>query len=153
MSHTSDTMCYTTEVFVVHGNKVLLKRHRKYGSIWLSVGGHIEDGEDPTETAIREVKEEVGLDIVLDEGSQRFKTTGQEYRDIIPPVAIGRHSVSDGPEHVILIYFARAESDKVVPEVADDEWRWVGKGELAAMDLLPNVRAYAIAALDALGAK
>lgn len=151
MSHTGDKMCYTTEVFIVYGDRVLLKRHRKYGSIWLSVGGHIEQGEDPTETALREVKEEVGLDIALDAGAQRFRTVESEYRDIIPPVAVARHGVAGGREHVIFVYFARSRTDAVVPEEPTEEWRWVTKEELATMDLVPNVRAYASAALEALG--
>ena len=150
MSHTSETMCYTAEVFIVHGDKVLLKRHRKYGSIWLSVGGHIEAGEDPVEAALREVKEEVGLDVVIDDGAQRFKSVEEHYRDLIPPVAMARHSIPDGREHLIFVYFARSASDQVIPEVADDEWRWVTRDELTTMDLVPNVRAYAEAALEAL---
>jgi 8-oxo-dGTP pyrophosphatase MutT (NUDIX family) len=55
---------HTVEVFVVSGGKVLLRKHDKYG-IWLSVGGHIELDEDPNQAALREVKEEVGLDTEL----------------------------------------------------------------------------------------
>jgi ADP-ribose pyrophosphatase YjhB (NUDIX family) len=64
MPHLHEKLDFVSDVFIVHENKVLLRKHDKY-KIWLSVGGHIEAGEDPTEAAIREVKEEVGLDIKL----------------------------------------------------------------------------------------
>jgi 8-oxo-dGTP diphosphatase len=151
MSHTSENMCYTAEVFIVHEGKVLLRRHRKYGSIWLSIGGHIEAGEDPIEAALREVKEEVGLDVVIDDSGKRYDSPIEGvFRDLIPPVAIGRHRIPGGPDHVIFVYFARCASDAVVPEDPADEWCWVSKEELASMDLVPNVRAYAMGALETL---
>ena len=150
MSHTGEKTCHTVEVFIVHKGKVLLKRHRKYGSIWLSVGGHIEQGEDPTEAALREVKEEVGLDVVLDTRQQEFRGVEDNYKDIIPPVAIGRHRVSDTLEHIVMVYFATSDSDAVVPEEPTDEWCWATKDELEKMELLPNIRTYALAALTKL---
>jgi 8-oxo-dGTP pyrophosphatase MutT (NUDIX family) len=48
---------------VIKGKKVLLI-HRKIPDVWELPGGNIEYGENPSETAKREVKEETGL-IVL----------------------------------------------------------------------------------------
>jgi 8-oxo-dGTP pyrophosphatase MutT (NUDIX family) len=42
--------------------KILLVHHKKYNK-WLQPGGHVEPFENPLETAIREVKEETGIDI------------------------------------------------------------------------------------------
>lgn len=42
--------------------KILLVHHKKLGR-WMQPGGHIEKFENPVEAAIREVKEETGLDI------------------------------------------------------------------------------------------
>ena len=56
MAHIHEKIDFTVEVFVVYQDKVLLRKHDKYG-MWLSVGGHIELDEDPNETALREVKE------------------------------------------------------------------------------------------------
>jgi ADP-ribose pyrophosphatase YjhB (NUDIX family) len=44
--------------------RVLLS-HRKDLDIWALPGGHVEDGELPTEAAIRETKEETGLKIKI----------------------------------------------------------------------------------------
>jgi 8-oxo-dGTP pyrophosphatase MutT (NUDIX family) len=41
---------------------VLLVRHRK-AKLALPSGGHVEPGEDPTDTVVRECKEELGLDM------------------------------------------------------------------------------------------
>ena len=71
MSHIHDLINFTVEVFIVYQNKVLLRLHDKY-NLWLSVGCHIELDEDPNQAAIREVKEEVGLDIVLDRSHQTY---------------------------------------------------------------------------------
>ena len=45
--------------FVVDGDRILLVYHRKFGK-YLQPGGHIEDGEEDYQTAIREVFEETG---------------------------------------------------------------------------------------------
>ena len=90
MAHIHEKVDFTAEVFVVFENKVLLRKHDKYGR-WLSVGGHIELEEDPNQAAIREVKEEVGLDVVLwDEGMQ-FTVQEENFKNLIPP----RRSLQD----------------------------------------------------------
>ncbi len=64
MAHINYKVDLCSEVFIVYNQKVLLRKHDKLG-VWLSVGGHVEINEDPTEAAVREVKEEVGLDVEL----------------------------------------------------------------------------------------
>ena len=152
MAHTHETLCYTAEVFIVYEDKVLLRMHDKH-HFWCSVGGHIELGEDPNEAALREVKEEVGLDIELWKGTRRFEEDSSEklrFRELVPPVAVNRHGVPPLHEHVTFVFFASTGKPDVVPEREEDEWRWCTKDNLAQMDLRPNIRAYAEAALDAL---
>lgn len=47
--------------------EILLLKHR-FGGHWSFPKGHVEHGETESETALREVKEETGLDIELIEG-------------------------------------------------------------------------------------
>lgn len=47
--------------------KLLLVKHR-YGGHWCFPKGHVEAGENETETALREVMEETGIRIDLQEG-------------------------------------------------------------------------------------
>ena len=152
MTHTDKKMCFTVEVFVVHEDKVLLRMHDKY-KFWCSVGGHIDEGEDPNQAAIREVKEEVGLDITLWDKEQKFHAKDGALYNIIPPAGINRHSTNDGHEHVTMIYFATSHHSDVVPEKESDEWRWVSKDELETMDRKPNIREYAGEALRVLGTR
>lgn len=48
---------------VIKDNKVLLLKKR--GNIWVLPKGHIEKGESLRQAAIREVKEETGIDVVI----------------------------------------------------------------------------------------
>jgi len=66
-------------VFVVTagGYVALIERHRHGVHYWAVPGGGIEPGESPAEAARREVREELGLDVVLERqvvrrGSQVF---------------------------------------------------------------------------------
>lgn len=153
MPHIHEKIDFTVDVFIVHANRVLLRMHDKYG-IWLSPGGHIELNEDPVEAAIREVKEEVGLDVEL-VGNPKIFTATDISREVLPPVAINRHPVSPTHEHISFVYFARAQSSEIRPTYADDiseECKWCTKEDLEQMELYPNIKAYALEALNRLGA-
>jgi 8-oxo-dGTP pyrophosphatase MutT (NUDIX family) len=52
-------VCYFVPVDET-GASVLLGAHRKAG-LWLPPGGHVEDGEDPRQTVLREAEEELGI--------------------------------------------------------------------------------------------
>ena len=153
MPHIHDKIDFTVEVFIVYKNKVLLRMHDKH-NIWLSVGGHIELNEDPVEAAIREVKEEVGLNIKI--VSEALPIGDEHYKSIISPRYMGRHHVTDTHEHVVFVYFATSDTDELNDSIYDhekSETRWVTMEELADMDLVPNVRFYATEALKELGTK
>lgn len=131
MPHIHEKIDFCAETFIVFENKVLLRVHDKH-KIWFSVGGHIELDEDPNTAAIREVKEEVGLDIELykEEGAQPHFKDGQ--KSLIPPQFMAIHPVTETHSHVVLIYFARSHTDKLelsTTEVAED-CRWFTKDEL-----------------------
>ena len=55
---------FTATVYIFHEGKTLLHKHRKHGK-WLPAGGHIEKNETPEAAALREAKEETGLEIEL----------------------------------------------------------------------------------------
>ena len=52
-----------TLCFVVKGDEILMINRNKppFMGLWNAVGGHIEDGETPEQSAIREIKEESGI--------------------------------------------------------------------------------------------
>ncbi len=153
MPHLHEKVDYTVEVFIVYKDKVLLRMHDKY-KIWLSVGGHIELDEDPIEAAYREVKEEVGLDIKIQSEVPIFDD--DDYSYLPSPRYLGKHLVNETHEHIVLVYFATTDSDKVLNSESEHELtetRWVSKEELNNMNLRPNVLHLATEALKELGTK
>lgn len=157
MPHIHEKIDFCVEVFIVHKGKVLLRMHDKL-KFWLSIGGHIELDEDPIEAAIREVKEEVGLDIQIvgeAHGIDEEKPENRGYRYLIPPRYLGRHPVGENHEHIAFVYFATAETYVLADSILDHEkgveTKWVTMAELNAMDLVPNVKFYATKALEELG--
>lgn len=149
MPHIHEKIDFVVETFIVHKDKVLLRLHDKF-KIWLSIGGHVELDEDPNQAAVREVKEEVGLDIQLYDANQLYRYSDKEDRQLIPPVGLSRHFVNPTHEHVCHVYFATSESDNVIPEKPDDQWKWVRLEEIDGMGLKPNVAFYAKEALKRL---
>lgn len=152
MPHIHEKVDFTVEVFIVYNNKVLLRKHDKY-KFWLSVGGHIELEENPNQAAIREVKEEVGLDIKLYDKNQLYQENSQDYQELIPPVFLNTNRITETHEHITLSYFANSETDQIQQgenEVSED-CRWFSKEELVTLENIPeNVRFYAQKALETL---
>jgi 8-oxo-dGTP pyrophosphatase MutT (NUDIX family) len=152
MPHIHEKIDFTVEVFIVHKDKVLLRMHDKY-KIWCSVGGHIELDEDPLEAAVREVKEEVGLDVRL-AGPAVPDFDEKDFKILMPPRYLGRHRTSLTHEHVVFVYFATSDTDQIADSLKEherSETRWVTADELDTMELVPNIKFYAQEALKALG--
>jgi|SRR5690606_29312185 len=153
MPHIHDKIDFTAEVFVVFGNKVLLRKHDKYG-IWLSVGGHIELDEDPNQAAIREVKEEVGLDIKLYD-TREYKEDSENFKELIAPVFLNRHRINDNHEHITLGYFGISRTDKFTNDSSEtaEDLRWFTVEELISdqYEIKDSVKFYAVKAIELLG--
>jgi 8-oxo-dGTP pyrophosphatase MutT (NUDIX family) len=147
MAHIHEKIDFTASVFIVHENKVLLHFHKKHGK-WLQPGGHIELDEDPNQAALREAKEESGFDVELI-GGERLSALSNDRSDIVPPKFLNRHNFNETHEHVDSVYFGRVIGGTLAPEEGVD-MRWFSAAELDTIDLPPNVRVYALAALDAL---
>lgn len=150
MPHIHEKVDFTVEVFIVHKNKVLLRVHDKL-KIWLSVGGHIELDEDPVQAAIREVKEEVGLDIKLVESAKIPEDAN--YKGLITPKFLGMHQVNDVHSHIVFVYFATSKTDIIndsMNEHEKSETKWCTKEEVKSMGLRPNIEFYALEALKEL---
>src|SRR3989338_8299033 len=106
---------FVVDVYVVHKNRVLLRLHDKHNK-WLVPGGHIELDETPEEAARREVKEEVGLDIVLWDPRAHKVGSSKGYQDIIPPVHMNMHEINERHKHISHIYFATTVSDETAEQ-------------------------------------
>ncbi|MDD5192673.1 MAG: NUDIX domain-containing protein [Candidatus Nanoarchaeia archaeon] len=155
MPHIHDKVDFTVEVFIVYKNKVLLRKHDKY-KMWLSVGGHIELDEDPNQAAVREVKEEVGLDIeIFSKDIPLFNL--KDYKELIPPKFLDRHRINPNHEHVVLVYFAKSFTDKIKQseDELSEECKWFTKEEIdnPSYGIKEDIRFYAKKALEELGVK
>jgi 8-oxo-dGTP pyrophosphatase MutT (NUDIX family) len=106
----------TVSGFVYHDGRVALHWHQKL-QMWLPAGGHIEFGEDPYEAAIREVREEFGVEVDLLAPLVRVQYEGGP-RQIEPPYTILECWVSPEHCHVDHVYLFQLVSG--YPGVAED---------------------------------
>lgn len=128
MAHIHEKIDFTVALFIVHDAKVLVVLHRKLKK-WLPLGGHIELDEDPELAAIREAREESGLEVEL--VGERPPTTEPGTRALIAPRFLDIHRISDTHEHIGMIYWARPKSGSV--RCATDEHfdiRWCSGEDL-----------------------
>jgi 8-oxo-dGTP pyrophosphatase MutT (NUDIX family) len=94
--------CAMTLVYDSSSKKMLLVFHKKANS-WIFPGGHIEECELPTEAAIREAKEEIGLTI---SSKQLIGPFGAQILDINNPLQMRR-------EHYDIFYAIDTNPSKV----------------------------------------
>ena len=124
----------------------------------MAVGGHIETDEVPEHAAVREVKEEVGLDVVLwdrNKGNISDDRSREVHFELVPPVYMNVHRITDTHRHLSLVYFAKAESDVIIEPSnyeKSGECVWLTQEEpLARNDIDLATKHYALKALATLG--
>lgn len=141
---------FVAGAFVVQDGKVLFLKHRKYG-IWLQPGGHVEERETPDETAIREVKEETGLEVEIADDFRPDMKFENEWAENLPePVNVNVHQVEEGHWHVDFLYVVRIRNETEEYEYDDEEMKWFSRAELENEDLeMPdNARKVALKVLE-----
>ena len=100
--------CGAVVYTLVNGDRLYLVEQMR-GGHWGVPKGHVEDGETEEETALREIKEEVGLDVILD---SRFR-------------AVNTYSPKDGFTKDVVYFVAYSKSMNTVmqaEEVRDVKW-------------------------------
>ncbi len=151
MAHIHEKIDWTAGVYIVYKNKVLIRLHEKY-NIWIHVGGHVELDEDPVMAAIRECKEEVGLDVTIFDSNPNPEEMEPHERYLPSPVHMNIHYVGGTThQHIDLIYYAESTTNKVIPENATDQWLWLTKEEVKEhAQMSPKIKSYALGALAAI---
>jgi len=128
------SFCAAAYVINPIDKKILLVFHSKF-SRWVQPGGHIEEGEIPEETAIREVYEETGI---------RIKLLGERFPredDCIRPLGIQKNRGKSGDMHIEIIYVGVPLS---IDEIEADEeiikHGWFSREELDEIDVFPDIK-------------
>ena len=104
------------------GERVLLAHHRKLG-LWLQPGGHCDGDSDPLAVALREAREESGLDV------QAFD---QSIFDLdIHPVPAQVHEPAH--HHFDVRFLVRAEHDRFTVSAESHALAWVPADGLGAL--------------------
>ncbi len=100
-----------------HGNtEVLLVRHVKSGH-WSFPKGHMEEGETEEDTAKREIKEETGVDVLIDTG----------FRETV------NYSPKRNTKKTVVYFVAMATSHELVPqeeEISDIKWQEIDQAPI-----------------------
>ncbi len=157
MSHIHEKIDFTAEIFIVDRDKVLLRKHDKYKK-WFAVGGHIELDEEPEQAAVREAKEEVGLDVELVPNEDSYQPRERDgFKELIAPRYMNRHRINETHDHITMVFFARALSHDIVNEGREksEEIRWFTREELhdAGFGVPEDITRYAEKALGTLSGR
>jgi ADP-ribose pyrophosphatase YjhB (NUDIX family) len=151
------TRHFTATTYVVNDGATALHEHPSLG-IHIPPGGHIARDELPHEAAVREVREETGLDatLVADDGvpSPAGRSLPQPAYQMLYDV-----DVVDGDpahQHVDHVFFAWVPSRDIDPdgrdEVSADGWAWYTPADLRAEGFDDDVVAIGTEAVEAVTA-
>jgi 8-oxo-dGTP pyrophosphatase MutT (NUDIX family) len=153
------TRHFTATTYVVNGGATALHEHDRLG-LWLPPGGHLDRDELPHEAALREVREETGLDATL--VAERDDIESPTVRSLPQPrhvqlADVNVHDGAVGHQHVDLVFYAAAETRELSPgcdEAPADEWEWFTREELTAADRVdPDVAEIGALAIETVEAE
>ncbi len=126
--------CIVASGILIEGGKALLVFHEKLG-VWLYPGGHVEEGETPSEAVVREFREETGLE-VEPVGPRRGVSSNDVVEEPLP-LAILREVVRYPTEthiHYDLVFLVKRVGGSLRQGV------WFSREELDNIKTYPNVR-------------
>jgi ADP-ribose pyrophosphatase YjhB (NUDIX family) len=105
--------------------RVLLVRHADHGH-WGLLGGAVDPGESPREAAVRESREEIGVDVEL--GDVVCALGGREYEV--------EYANGDRTAYVTVVYDGRVAGGELVPDGVEVlEAQWFAATDLPSADL------------------
>jgi 8-oxo-dGTP pyrophosphatase MutT (NUDIX family) len=123
------TRHFVATVYVVNDGATLLHEHEKLG-MWLPPGGHIDRAETPHEAALRETREETGLDVDLvapqeDIDSETARSIPKPQHFLLEDINVFDGEV--GHQHIDFVFYGAAETRSLDPapgETPTDAWEW-----------------------------
>ena len=142
------TRHFTATTFVVHKDKTVLHLHRSL-KMWLPPGGHIDRDELPHVAAVREVKEETGLDVELIHAEPTIHS--ENAQEIPGPRHLLLENINPFHQHIDMIYFAKASSFDVTPDPGESiELMWFTAEELEGDEIENDIRQLGKEAIQAI---
>ncbi len=139
------TRDFVSATFCINNDKVLLIHHKKL-DMWLPPGGHIDENELPCEAAIREFKEETGLDIELIGEEEKVG----KVKRLVHPHHIQLEDIEKGHQHIDLVYLAKLKDQNQSFIIKKDEVKnikWFSEEELESDEISDEVRINAKSAI------
>lgn len=134
--------------YIIHDGKVLLIHHRKL-DLWLPVGGHIDENETPDGALLREIREEVGLEVkILNQTDVPFEGNIKKHLSI--PFYVNVHSYKGDHDHCCFFYLCKALNPESL-EINSNElknYRWFSKEELNEECIPVDVRNISLKAFE-----
>jgi 8-oxo-dGTP diphosphatase len=112
----------TVSAYIIKDNQTLLVHHMLTG-LWLPPGGHIDKDETPDEALLREIKEELNLDIKI-LNTPKIPMEGNIIDNLAVPFYCNTHKLIDHV-HYCSFYVCEPLTNKInskKDEVKDFEW-------------------------------
>ena len=140
---------FVATALIVRQDRILLVHHRKIG-LWLPPGGHIEPQEDPVTAMKREVLEETGLFVEVVPLRKYSPMASDDTVRVLPlPHHVQVERIAEGPhDHVDLVYLCEAGPGEAIGNAESLGIRWFSRDDLNSPEIVPNVRYFALQALD-----
>jgi 8-oxo-dGTP pyrophosphatase MutT (NUDIX family) len=143
------TRHFTATVYVAVDGAVALHEHDRLG-ILVPPGGHVDRDELPHEAALRECREETGLDATLLPADDTTLPAFPAGRALPQPRSQVLYDVDavEGEvvhQHVDHVYFATATTQEIDPEPGEapaDAWTWYDPAGLDGAAVDPDVEAF-----------
>jgi 8-oxo-dGTP diphosphatase len=141
---------FTAAALVVNDDeRVLLVHHNKIG-MWIYPGGHLNEQEDPAQAALRELREETGVEAHIVQDS----TFRHPAARVLPsPFAILDVDMKDAAiefhHHIEMIYVCRPVGGVPRPKLSEiSACQWFAVSELDGLDVPPELPALVAASIE-----
>jgi mutator protein MutT len=128
-------------ILIEHGQVALIERRRQGRLFYVFPGGHVEPGETPEQGAVREAKEELGLDVLVNRLVAESSYAGRQHYYYLVTAAGGQFGQGSGKE---LSRSADSERGSVTPA-------WVALDTFDQHVILPERMAQLVQQADSQG--